>query len=104
MEINKKLRLQLLLQSGLFMVLLIAAVILLSMLARDHRMQWDISQNGRNSLTQASLNVVKQLHGPLTVTAYATQQDPQLGDIRKLIRDFMQPYVRVKPDIKLEFV
>jgi len=104
MQINRRLRVQLLLQSGLFMVLLIAAVILLSMLARDHRMQWDISHNGRNSLTQASLNIVKQLHGPLTVTAYATQQDPQLGDIRKLIRDFMQPYVRVKPDIKLEFV
>ena len=104
MNINKKLRIQLLLQNSLFMLLLVAAVVLLSLLARDHRMQWDISQNGRNSLTQASLDVLKQLHGPLTITAFATQQDARFGDIRKLIRDFMQPYLRAKPDIRLEFV
>ena len=104
MQIDKKLRVQLLLQSSLFTLLLIGAVVLLSIIARDHRMQWDISWNDRNSLTQASVNVLKQLHGPLTITAFATQQDAQLGDIRRLIRDFMQPYLRVKPDIRLEFV
>jgi len=92
MQINKKLRVQLLLQNSLFVLLLLAAVVLLSLFARDHRMQADISQNARNSLTQASLDVLKQLHGPLTITAFATPQDPRFGDVRKLIRDFMQPY------------
>ncbi|HUL40514.1 MAG TPA: GldG family protein [Burkholderiales bacterium] len=104
MQINKKLRVQMLLQNSLFFVLLVAAVVLLSLVARDHRKQWDVSQNRRNSLTQASLNVLNQLHGPVIITAFATKQDPRLGDIRKLIRDFMQPYVRAKPDILLEFV
>ena len=104
MQINKKLRVQLLLQNSLFVLLLLAAVVLLSLLARDHRMHADISQNARNSLTQASLDVLKQLHGPLTITAFATPHDPRFGDVRKLIRDFMQPYQRAKPDIRLEFV
>lgn len=104
MQINKKLRTRLLLQNSLFVLLLVAAVVLLSLLARDHRLQWDISQNGRNSLTQASLDVLKQLHGPLTITAFATPQDARFGDVRKLIRNFMLPYQRAKPDIQLEFV
>ena len=104
MQINKKFRVQLLLQNSLFVLLLIAAVVLLSLLARDYPRQWDISQNGRNSLTQASLDVLKQLPGPLTITAFATPQDARLGDVRKLIQDFMLPYQRAKPDIRLEFV
>ena len=104
MQINKRLRIQLLLQNSLFGLLLIAAVVLLSLLARDHPTQWDISQNGRNSLTQASLDVLKQLHGALTITAFATPRDARLGDVRKLIQDFMMPYQHAKPDIRLEFV
>ncbi len=104
MQLNKKLRVQLLLQNSLFALLLLAAVVLLSLLVRDHRTQWDLSQSSRNSLTQASLDVLKQLHGPLTITAFATQQDARFGDVRNLIREFMLPYHRAKPDIKLEFV
>ncbi len=104
MKVNKRLRIQLLLQNSLFVLLLIAAVVLLSLLARDHPTQWDLSHNGRNSLTQASLDVLKQLHGPLTITAFATPRDARLGDVRKLIQDFMMPYQRAKPDIQLEFV
>lgn len=104
MQINKKLRIQLLLQNSLFVLLLLTTVVLLSLLARDHRMQRDISQNSRNSLTQASLDVLKQLPGALTITAFAAPQDARLGDVRKLIQDFMLPYQRAKPDIRLEFV
>lgn len=102
--VNKKLRLQLLLQNGLFVVLLLVLVGLLGYLAMEFRTQWDISQNGRNSLSQASLDVLQKLNGPVDVTVYATAQDAQLGDIRKIISDFVAVYQRIKPDLALDFI
>lgn len=102
--LNKKLRWHLLLQNGFFVVLLLFLVGLLGYLAREYRTQWDVSQNARNSLSQASVEVLKKLDGPVTVTAYATAQDARLGDIRKIIGDFLALYQRTKPDLTLTFI
>lgn len=101
---DKKLRLQLLLQNGLFVVLLLVMMGLLGSLALQFRTQWDISQNSRNSLSQASLEVLQKLDGPVNVTVYATTQDAQLGDIRKIISDFVAVYQRIKPELVLNFI
>ncbi len=102
--VNRKLRLHLLLQNGLFVVLLLILVGMLGYLAFEFRTQWDISQNNRNSLSEASLDMVQKLNGPVNVTVYATNQDPQLGDIRKIISNFVVAYQRIKPDLALNFV
>lgn len=102
--INRKLRFHLLLQSGLFVVLLLILMALLGFLAMEFRTQWDISQNNRNSLSQASLDVLHKLEGPVSITVYATPQDAQLGDVRKIIGDFIAIYQRVKPDISIDFI
>lgn len=68
------------------------------------RYQWDVSQNNRNSLSQASLDVINKMSGPIGVTVYATPQDVQLGDIRKIISNFLMIYQRVKPDLVFEFI
>ncbi|MCO6427215.1 GldG family protein [Nitrosomonas communis] len=102
--VNKKLRAYLLLQNGLFVVLLLILMGMLGYLAMEFRTQWDISQSGRNSLSEASLEVLQKLNGPVSVTVYATPQDAQLGDIRKIISDFMTAYQRVKPDLELNFI
>ncbi|SDZ02263.1 GldG family protein [Nitrosomonas sp. Nm33] len=102
--VNRKLRLHLLLQNGLFVVLLLILVGMLGYLAFEFRTQWDISQNSRNSLSEASLEVLRKLDGPVNVTVYATNQDPQLGDIRKIISDFVVAYQRIKPDLALNFI
>ena len=102
--VNKKLRWHLLLQNGFFVLLLLFLVGLLGYLAREYRVQWDVSQNGRNSLSHASVEVLKKLDGPVTVTAYATVQDARLGDIRKIISDFLALYQRSKPDLTLTFI
>ncbi len=44
------------------------------------------------------------MDGPIKVTAYSTTQDAQLGDIRRLIHDFVEPYQRAKPDMTLGYV
>lgn len=104
MYINKKRRLQMLLQSSIFTILFLALVALLAILSRDYSRQWDVTQNARNSISGASIHVLGQLKGPVAVTAYAAHQDPRLGDIRKIIRDFIAPYQRIKPDLSLRFV
>jgi len=104
MEASEQFRRRLLLQNGLFVVLLVAAVVLLAKLAQDYPVQWDLTQNRRNTLSKPTLDVLGQMKGPVTITAYATEQDPQLGDIRKIIQDFVAPYQRAKPDLTLKIV
>src|SRR6187455_1696553 len=93
-----------LIQNSMFVVLLISLAGLLGYLARETRIEWDISQNGRNSLSQASMEVLKKINGPLNATVYATVQDAQLGNIRKVIHEFLSRYQRVKPDFMVTFI
>lgn len=102
--LNKKLRLHYFLHNSAFFILLLLLVILLGYLAAQYRMQWDISQNARNSLSEASEEILQKLHGPVHITAYATMQDVEAGNIRKIISDFIALYQRLKPDLLLTFV
>jgi len=94
----------LLLKNIAFAALLLAAVVALYQLAARHPVQWDMTQSASNSLETSSVDVLKQLPGELKLTVYATGQDANLGDIHKLIRDFVALYQRYKPDITLTFV
>ncbi len=101
---NKKMRLHYLIQNGVFVILLLLLVFLLGYLAAQTRVQWDVSQNARNSLSEASLEILQKLQGPIQITAYATEQHIQFGDIRKIITDFIALYQRAKPDLFLTFI
>ena len=103
MRVTSKLRSQLLVQNGIFVVLLIALVALLAFLAQEYRAERDITQNARNTLSQPARDVLVKLTGPIKVTAFATRQDVR-GDARKLIRDFLAPYQRLKPDLSVTFI
>lgn len=102
--INKKFRIQSLLHSYLFVILLLSLVALLGYLALETRSQWDVSQNGRNSLSQASESILQKMDGPVEITVYATTQDAKFGDLRQVISDFILLYQRVKPDLTLAFI
>jgi len=103
MQITSKLRMQLLVQNGVFVALLIALAALLAYLARDYRIERDITQNARNTLSQPTRDVLAKIAGPVKITAYVTRQDAR-GDLRKMVRDFFTLYQRSKPDITLAFV
>ena len=94
----------LLLRNFAFAALLLAVGVTLYQLAARHPVQIDITQSASNSLETSSVDVLKQLPDEVTLTVYATGQDAQLGDLRKLIRDFVALYQRYKPDITLTFV
>lgn len=103
MKMNRKLQLQLMMQNSLFAVLLIALVGAVLYLTKDIRTQWDLTQGKRNTLSDASAEVLGKIEGPVHITAFATKQDTE-GDLRRTVQDFLAPYQRAKPDLTLTFV
>ena len=103
MKINARFRLQVLVQNSLFVVLLIAIVASILYLTRDVNRQWDLTQGKNNTLSQASLDVLDEVSGPITITAFATTRDAE-GNLRQEIQDFIAPYQRAKKDVSLTFV
>lgn len=104
MELTRRLRQRLLAQSGLFLVLLVALVMLLAYLAQQYRKEWDVTRVGRNTLAASTLQALGQLVGPITVTAYAVAVDASGANIHKRIEERLRVYQRTKPDITLTFV
>lgn len=92
------------LRNFLFILMVVGGTSALGYLAERYHLQRDVTHNALNSLEPASVDVLKQLKGPVNVTVYATEQDPRLGDIRKIIRDFVSLYQRYKNDIRLTFI
>lgn len=95
---------KLLLKNIAFAVALLVAAIALYQLAARHPVQWDSTQSASNTLDASSASVLQQMPGEIRLTVYATGQDANLGDMHKLIRDFVALYQRYKPDIQLDFI
>lgn len=104
MEATPRLRLRLLVQNGVFVVLLIALAMLLAYLAREYRAEWDVTLSSRNTLSPATVEVLGQLDGPLRITAYAITVDQSGANVRKRLGERLRVYQRAKSDISLEFV
>ncbi len=104
MNITRKVRAQLLAQGGLYAVLLLALVMLLAWVAREYRVEWDVTANARNTLSQGSQDALRQLKGPLTITAYAVAKDRDGSDLHQFIREKLLPWQKIKPDIALTLV
>jgi ABC-type uncharacterized transport system involved in gliding motility auxiliary subunit len=105
MKVNPKLRLQILIQNSFFVVLFIALIFLLGFLANQYKFSKDLTQANRNTLTTGSINVLKQMQGPITLTVFASEDDVNNGDtFRQGIINFMARYQRTKPDINVKFI
>ena len=61
-------------------MLLVAAAVLIVWLLKDSRVQWDLTQNQRNTLVaEPRATCSTKMKGPIKITAYATTQDPHAG-------------------------
>ncbi len=87
-----------------FTLLLLVAAVALYQVAARHPLQWDVTQSKLNSLEPSSIDALKLLNGEVKITVYATEQDAKMGDLRRLIREFVAIYQRYKTDITLTFV
>jgi ABC-type uncharacterized transport system involved in gliding motility auxiliary subunit len=103
-QANRGLRIRLTVQSWLFLALFLALVMLLAFIAGDYRKEWDVTRGARNSLSQSTLDVLRQLDGPVSVTAYAVAKDAAGTNVHKAIEERLRPYRRAKPDVQLTFV
>jgi len=105
MKINRKLRLQMLMQNSLFVLLFLALIGLIGAVTREFSVSRDVTQGSRNSLTEGSINVLKQMKLPVHITVYASRDDTSKKEqYRKKYSDFVARYQRAKPDIALEFI
>jgi ABC-type uncharacterized transport system involved in gliding motility auxiliary subunit len=104
MKAGSRLQFQLLIQNGVFAILLVAAAFLIVWLLRDSGLQRDLTQQQQNTLSDGTQKLLRAAQGPIRATAYATPRDPVLGDIRDAIQRFIEPYNRAKPDLTLTFV
>ena len=104
MQMSRRLRWQLITQSGMFMVLLVVIIALLAYFAHEYRAEQDITRSGRNTLSQATLAALKQMTGPVTITAYAVRQDTGGANIHKMIEERVRAYRRAKPDLQLQLI
>lgn len=92
------------LKNIVYALLLLAAFIASYQLASHFPLHRDLTQNASNSLQASSVETLQQMHGPISITVYATGQDTELGDMRRLIREYINLYQRYKSDITLTFV
>ena len=70
---------------------------------------YDATSNKRNTLCQQSQDIVEQLEGGLTITAYSNVLSPYYSSYSfpnfvLLNREIFKPYERFKPEIKLKTV
>ncbi|MDR2877740.1 MAG: GldG family protein [Chromatiales bacterium] len=100
MKVTRGTKFALRLHDVLFALLLAAAVGLLGWLATHYAHESDWTASGRNTLSEASVKLLEELHGDLTIVAYA-REEPLL---RKRISGLVERYQRHKPDLHLTFV
>ncbi len=100
MKINRKTHLEIRLQNLLFTLLFLAVVGLLAWLSTRYTAQFDWTAGHRHTLSDASRKVLDILKGPVTITAYARENQ----QVRQQIRDAVGRYSRYKKDIVLNFV
>ncbi|BCM24469.1 GldG family protein [Methyloradius palustris] len=100
MKINRKLRFQLFMQNSFFLVLFLAFIFLLGFVSFEYHGSQDITQSARNTLSEGSVNVLKQMKGPISITVFVSQDK----EYRKIINDFISRYQRSKPDINVEYI
>lgn len=97
-------RLRLFVHHGLFVALLVAFVTFLAYLAHEHRVERDLTQTSRNTLSAATLDVLRQLDAPVRITAYAMARDARGDNVHRRIENFLRPYRRILPDLSLTLI
>lgn len=97
-------RIRLFVHHGVFVALLAVLVTFLAYLAQEHRVERDLTQTSRNTLSAPTLDVLRQLDAPVRITAYAMAKDARGDSVHARIQNFLRPYQRVVPDMSLAIV
>ena len=75
---------------------------LLGWLGQRYSLQFDLTASGRNSLSQASRDLLDQMPGEVSIDAYA--RELEFSPTRRQISELVHLYQTYKPDIRLHFI
>lgn len=82
-------------------VLLVSGIlIVVALLAGRYQTRWDLTKGGTQSLSAVTLNLLKQVNKPLTMTAFL----PEGAGERVAVRDLLNLYRRANPQISFSMV
>ena len=98
MKLNSRARLQLRIQSGVFLLLFIALLVLLAWLSQRYPVTIDMSSNQRNSLSQETLRLLENVDAEIEVTLFITPINERKPALEKLFKRYrqLQPSIRVQ--------
>lgn len=102
MKIDTLIRRSLRIQHSLFLLLFITLLGLLAWLGQRYQFEVDLSATARHSLTPATINLLEEMPGPISITAYA--RELEFSRSREAILHLLKKYQRHKEDIQLQFV
>ncbi len=100
MQVTKRSRRLTRLNNVVFVALLLGVVGLLAWVSTRYNYQADWTANARHSLSPASVKLLQQAKGPITVTAFARDN----RQLRDQIRDIIGRYQRYKSGVTLSFI
>ena len=106
---DSRLRWQIRLQSGLFVVLFLAVVGLLGWLSQLNPLSIDLSANQRNSLSAETIRLVKSLQHPVEITIFISPVNENRAVLERLFERYQhqQPLVKFRslnPDLTPELL
>ena len=106
---NSRLRWQIRLQSGLFVVLFLAVVGLLGWLSQLNPLSIDLSANQRNSLSAETIRLVKSLQHPVEITIFVSPINENREVLERLFERYrhqqsLVEYRSLNPDLTPELL
>ena len=101
MEINKQSRRNIKFQNYTFLVLFVALAILLAWASNKYRFDNDWTSAQRNMLSDASVELIKNITEPLTITAFVLGADIE---VRNQLEELIDKYIKINENIKIKFV
>jgi hypothetical protein len=101
MKVTTHTRRMLQLQTILFVLLFLVVIGLLGWLSTRYVYEADWTASGRNTLSEASVALLREIPGEVRIAAWAREAPPL---VRRGIADLVARYQRHKPDIRLEFI
>jgi len=75
-------------------------VTLLGFLSYQYHVFGDVTQDSRNTVSESSVAILEQMKGPVSITAFAPDDEV----FRRNIKKFIARYQRTKSDIQLDFI
>lgn len=98
MKLNSRARLQLRLQSGVFLLLFIALLAVLAWLSNRYPVTIDMSANQRNSLSRETARLLENIEAPLTVMLFVSP----VNERKPVLETLFQRYRQLQPNIELQ--